>query len=330
MRPSSRTSRLAPFAVLSRFRVLPLLAAAWLLAVPHEAQAYCRTRTCEFDQETPCPIDDATGCSTEGPFVFWDTACIPFAVQRDGSPAGGIAAEDVEPLIAEGFEEWSRVECDAGGSPELAASSQGRIACDAVEYNCRLPESNSNIIMFRDDFRDTVFGLRFGVIALTTLTANLRSGELFDADIEINSRDEAFDVGDSRGLGVSEPRDLRGVINHELGHLLGLSHSLEAGALMREGYEGTALPNDDDAAGMCAALGPALTDPTCEVDALPSDTACLTGDIECTSRGAVDPGGGCSCRVGGPVKPSGLGWVVAALIGGLGYRRRGSRRSSML
>lgn len=334
MRPSKRTSSRAPFAarptVLARLGGPCLLAAAGLLAAPDEAHAYCRTRTCEFDKEDPCPLDTQTGCSTEGAFVFWDTACIPFAVQRDGSLAQGIAAEDVEPLIAEGFEEWSRAACAGGGSPELSASSQGRIVCDAVEYNCKLPESNSNLIMFRDDFVDTRFGLRLGVIALTTLTANLRSGELFDADIEINSRDEDFDVGNTSGLGSSDLRDLRGVINHELGHLLGLSHSLEAGALMRAGYEGTAVPAEDDVEGICAALGRSTTDPACEAAPLPSDAGCLMADIDCTSPRSVEQGGGCSCHVGAPVRPAALGWGVAVLIGCLACRRRGSRGASML
>jgi hypothetical protein len=37
--------------------------------------------------------------------------------------------------------------------------------------------------VFRDEFEDTD-NFRFGVIALTILTANTRTGQIYDADIE--------------------------------------------------------------------------------------------------------------------------------------------------
>jgi hypothetical protein len=46
-----------------------------------------------------------------------------------------------------------------------------------------------------------MLGLRRGVIALTTITANLRTGEIFDADIELDARDEDFTLTDSTTLG---------------------------------------------------------------------------------------------------------------------------------
>ncbi len=305
------------------------LLALCLLSQSSSALGFCRTRTCEFRQDVDCPIDGATGCSTVGEFVFWDGACISYAVQRDGSAAEDISAAELAQLIDKGFQTWSDVRCPSGGTPELSSTSQGLTSCDEVEYDCNVREANSNVIMFRDQFQNSAYGLRFGVIALTTLTANLVSGELFDADIEINSRDEEFSLVGSGNLDPNEPRDLRGVINHELGHLLGLSHSTERGALMRAQYEGSFAPGEDDIRAMCQALGATGSDPECAAQPLPVGAGCVGSDTMCTSQRAATDSGGCSCEVPASGGHGGhAAWWVAAL-GAIGCfsARAATRRS---
>jgi len=226
-------------------------------------------------------------------------------------------------LLRQGFRTWSDLPCPGGGSPDLAVGSQGLIACDAVEYNCLAGDANSNLVSFRDAFSDEALGLRFGVIALTTITANLRTGEIFDADIELNSRDEDFTLTDSTTPGA---RNLHGVIHHELGHLLGLSHSLERGALMHALYEGTTDPAQDDTAGICQALETSSQDPACVIEPLPADSACLGHDVSCTSAEtpAPDPGG-CACREA-RTQPGRLGLWALSL--GLLFLARGRRSQS--
>jgi hypothetical protein len=262
-----------------------------------DASAYCRTRTCQLNARAACTRDAATGCYSEGVAVYWPSDCLSYAIQRDGSLAQGITAEQVAPLVEAGFRAWSEVSCDKGGTPPLSALSQGAIACAAAEFNCQDPEANSNLIVFRDDFEDTD-SFRFGVIALTTLTANIRTGQIFDADIEINSRDEDFVIGEPPA--DSSARDLRGVINHELGHLLGLSHPNVTSALMYADYRGTVLPAEDDAAGMCAIRGEKDADPKCDVVALPSDTACLGPDVSCKSAQQTQQEMDSGCALGAP------------------------------
>jgi hypothetical protein len=300
-----------------------------VLSFTPEALAFCRTHTCEFSNDISCPEDDLTGCFTGGVPVFWAESCFGFAVQRDGSVAEDISAEELEAIVDEGFRIWSAVDCGGGATPPISASSQGLIACGDVEYNCEEPDANSNVIAFRDDFVDTV-NFRLGTIALTTLTANLRRGEIFDADIEINSRDEDFSIGQGGEL----ERDLRGVVHHELGHLLGLGHSIERSALMFPAYEGRIDPAADDITAICSVLRGAAGDVECSAPALDPDAECLGSNIACQSPVTVaDSGGGCGCRLGpsgeaAAARPPALPWLV--LLGLLGLSRRGRRAQRVL
>lgn len=285
--------------------------------------AYCRTRTCEFDPTVSCEPDPQTQCSTVGVPAFWGSSCIPFAIHEEGSPAEGISASDMRELVEEGFELWTGAACDGGGTPELSYFFRGAIDCAQVEYNCGAGDANNNIIMFRDGASD----LEQAQLALSILTANLDTGEIFDVDIEINSRD--WDFAEDR----SGPRkaDLRQVINHELGHLLGLSHSLERGALMRASYGDISEPGDDDVAGVCEVFGGAASDPVCEVEPLAADAGCVGSEGRCAVTVEGVENEGCVCAVGARSdRSAAYGWLGVLALGVLrGFRARRSRRAGV-
>jgi hypothetical protein len=252
-----------------------LFAAAGVLCAPASALAYCRTHTCEFDGTEVCDTDPETGCSMGGELAHWRSGCITYAVQLDGSREENISPDALQGLLEDGFRAWSDVDCAGSpGTPPLSASYRGETSCDEVEYNCGAQEDNANIVMFRDSNSE----LSAFTIALSTIIANLNTGEILDVDVELNSQRFEFyvDEADAR----ADAHDLRLVVNHELGHFLGLSHSRVSGALMRSEYEGSSLlPAADDIAGMCSIFPASASDPACSAESVLDQ--CLGADSRC-------------------------------------------------
>lgn len=330
---------------MQRFRSVWVLSLALvLIALPRPARAFCQTHTCEFSGTQMCTWDAAAGCWTGGALAHWGTSCIDYAVQLDGSKQEGISAAALAGVLKDGFQIWSDAVCGPGLSPELTASYRGLTSCDRVEFNCGAGPDNDHIVMFRDGRSD----LPETTIALSTIIANTNTGEILDVDIEINSYDFDFYLDDSalplagRARGGSDgAHDLRLVLNHELGHFLGLSHTLEQGALMRAAYDGfDRNPARDDVAGICKSLKQSATDPVCAVE--PSPGECVGTDTSCPPSAERLDQGGCSLaaarsviggdaprgngRSGSGPANSGAGALGAAGLSLLLFARNGFKR----
>jgi hypothetical protein len=311
-------------------RLVPLLLAL-VTALPRSAGAYCQTHTCEFSGTQMCSWDALAGCWTGGAVAHWGSSCITYAVQTDGSRDERISAEALADVLDQGFRTWSEVECSASGlTPELTATYRGLTSCDRVEYNCEAKQDNDNIVMFRDGRSD----LSATTIALSTIIANTSTGEILDVDVEINSQDFDFylDARDAR----PQAHDLRLVLNHELGHFLGLSHTLEQGALMRAAYDGLdRVPAADDIAGMCKSLKQRSSDPECSVEPIEGEGACVGIDASCPAPIQQIEQGGCAfVPTAGPAATSGNGAGMSGngrsgvwLLLGTGFLLLGRSRS---
>jgi Matrixin len=224
---------------------------AFLLA-GGQASAFCRTTTCDpNDPEANCQIDE-NRCVVSGIPLSWASSCVTVGVHEAGSPGSGLGFEEVAEVVDQAFGAWRDADCD-GSKPSVEVKLLGAVECGVSEYNSRA--GNANIVLFRED--EWPYAGAANAIGLTTTRFDTKTGELWDADIELNGLGSNLTIGDPiRG------DDLLSVLTHEAGHFLGLSHSLDRTATMKSiydpGQDGDSFRSlaPDDVAGICAIYPP--------------------------------------------------------------------------
>lgn len=224
--------------------------------------AFCRTTNCDptLEPSGVCARDQDE-CLATGIPLFWPDTCVTFGTHVDGSPLRKISYERANEVAERAFQEWISADCGQGRRPSIGVVPRGEIYCDQIEFNYdpnrKLSAPNANLIVFRDaawpydDVQRT--------IALTTITFERKTGQILDADIEVNSATIPLSTGDT---GVTS--DLQSVLTHEIGHLFGLAHSIEPTSSMNANYDRGDLSfrslSRDDVAGICAAYPPGETE----------------------------------------------------------------------
>ena len=281
-----------------------LVIAAGAIGWPLTADAFCRSTTCTSD----CGVDEH-GCKTKGASLFWRSSCVGISLQRDASRH--IPFDVARKPILSAFGSWSRAPCP-GGEGTLAFAELAPAACHRIEFNEDGP--NANVVMFQDD--KWVYLAQDNLLAKTTVTYDPDTGELLDADVELNHALNELTVSDTNIV-----YDVESIMVHEAGHVLGLDHTDDYQAVMNAQhtaqYEAGRDLADDDLAAVCAVYPP---DSAAKCDTTPHGG--FSGD--CAADPAVDEG--CSAA---PAPKPGRGWLAAEWMVALGLVALGLRRRAI-
>jgi hypothetical protein len=273
-----------------------------LMLAAEEARAFCRKTTCPS-----CPVNPLTGCIDEGEPLAWPTACVSYALTRAASRRVSLTQANI--VAAQAFQTWQSVTCPGTGAPPsiLATDAFGLVDCAMHEYN--RGAGNANIVVFQDDSWSHQNAQ--DALALTSMNFNERTGDILDADIEINS---TVNITAASSVPI-DGYDLSSILTHEAGHFLGLAHSTKPDATMypiyQQGTDDFRTLSDDDIAGICAIYPP-------DRDAKPCDFTPPGGFARQCALGITKGG----CAVGGGASSAGAWYALLAVFFCLSRRRR--------
>ena len=185
-----------------------------------------------------------------GPFLYWATHGHSFQIDAQGTP--DVTDGSAFDAVRKSYATWAAVSCSDLKFPEVAPPAATDRHVGYVEGG-----ANQNLVLWRtrscasavpsgDDCRTSggcsnKYDCWDGdamAIATTTTTARTSTGEILDADIEMNDAGFAFTTADGPPCPSGGPFsgcvafDVQNTVTHEAGHTMGLAHSGIADATM--------------------------------------------------------------------------------------------------
>ena len=273
------------------------------------ASAYCRTTTC-----TGRCVRNDYGCKTTGAKLFWRSVCVGWSLQRDGTSQAPFEAVEQAAKLA--VLEWSDVKCPGNGFASITVDQLGSVTCGAFEFN---PDGgNANVIAFKDN--RWTYKSENNTLATTIVSFDTETGEIFDADILLNSAYNEYTVSDTDVV-----YDVQSIIAHEFGHFLGFDHSSDFDATMNAGYSEGSLDfrklHRDDLKALCTTYPPRRRGACASAPLGGLRDTCASDPVP------VEPIGGGACSSSGRPTASGGAAALLCVMAGLGAWRR-ARRSA--
>ena len=253
--------------------VVSLALALAVSLVPASAHAFCRTTT----TKPPIPYEPSTqGCWTEGTPLAWESgAHVAYSISAGASAQVDLA--DATRVAQLAFASWNSATCASGTTPDIQFYDGGPVSVDAAANDCGLIQCDptfhdpQHVIVFDDahwphnDPQST--------LALTTVTYGVNSGEIYDADMEINTAQHTISPDEPPPAGAY---DLQAIMTHEAGHFLGLAHATDTHSIMYSQYQPGAITlTQDDVDGLCTIYPHPAAKAGCACEAAPAGSGTL-------------------------------------------------------
>ncbi len=166
-------------------------------------------------------------------------------------------------VVQAAFQQWTSADCGNGQKPNFVVNTFPDVTCTAVTGSSGYKSAgpNCNVWVFEDS--NWVYGTEGeSAIAVTTVKFSPTTGEIYDADVELNSEIDEF----TTGL-INVDWDLPSVVLHEAGHFLGMAHSTVDTAVMAptlNEFQMKRTLTSDDMQGICAIYPPGQLNPQCD------------------------------------------------------------------
>lgn len=269
--------------------------------------------------------------------LYWtEKSRVFFNQNTAGDPA--LPGEGVFAAVTSSFQTWNSAFASCGS---LSFAEGPRVTDRKLGYSITAGSSNVNQVLFRSRKCSTVapaadpcqkddscgnaydcWNHDSGSIGVTTTTYDVRTGRIFDVDIELNAANFKFSTADSPVCAPPElsqscvATDVQNTVTHEVGHLVGLDHAANTDSTMSAKASTGELQKRNLDSGTERAV--------CEI--YPRELAsqdCVDANGDGGSSSANGSGGtGCSATgdlAGGAL----LAWGLTLLGGAVYERRRG-------
>jgi len=190
----------------ARARAAAVLAAALAIGAARPAAAFVR-----YETETGAPF-------------YWAVETIPIAAYPNDFTQSTMTTDQVENAVSSAAAAWSASENTCTYLTLLTSFSTGATPVAGNDGHNSVIFRSDSWCQLGSDHVTCEATYDASALAVTTDWANTKTGQIYDADIEVNLIDFQWaDVVEDPMLGGD--MDLQNALTHEMGHLIGLDHT---------------------------------------------------------------------------------------------------------